>query len=182
MNYEAKDLTLKNGARLTLRSPTPEDAEALLAYLRLTAGETYFLMTYPDETTKTPEEEREFLAQALTSDRRLMLTAFDGGRAVGNCAFSEVSPREKARHRAGLGIAVVREYWGCGLGRALLREATAWAKAAGYEQLELGVYADNERARRLYESEGYVLCGRIPNAFRLRDGTYRDELMMTKQL
>ena len=182
MKYEARELTLKNGARLILRSPAPEDAEALLDYLRRVAGETYFLMAYPDEPGKTLAEEREFLERALASKRQLMLSAFDGARVVGNCSFNEISPREKARHRAGLGIAVTREFWGCGLGRALLREAAARAKDAGYEQLELGVYADNERALRLYESEGYALCGRIPNAFRLRDGSYRDELMMAKAL
>ncbi|MBE6908082.1 MAG: GNAT family N-acetyltransferase [Ruminococcaceae bacterium] len=182
MKLEPREITCKNGKTLTLRSPEPDDAEAMLDYLRRTAGETHFLTAYPEEQTHTVEWERDFLTEMLADERRVMLTLFDGACPVGSCSFQAISPREKMRHRAGLGIAIIREYWGQGLGRMLLREAAAHAKAAGFVQLELGVYADNERAFALYESEGYRQYGRIPGAFRLRDGSMIDELLMFKPL
>ena len=52
------------------------------------------------------------------------------------------------------------------------------AKKAGFEQIELGVFADNERARHLYEKMGFKQVGVQPRAFKLKDGTYRDEVQM----
>lgn len=40
---------------VTLRSAETEDAEALLRYIKITAGETPFLIREPDEVTLTLE-------------------------------------------------------------------------------------------------------------------------------
>ena len=50
-------------------------------------------------------------------------------------------------------------HWGRGLGRALLVEATRGLGAAGYHSAVLWVATGNERARRLYESEGWTAAG-----------------------
>ena len=52
------------------------------------------------------------------------------------------------------------------------------AKANGYEQVELGVYSDNDRARHMYKKMGFKEYGMNPRAFKLKDGTYRDEIIM----
>lgn len=57
-----------------------------------------------------------------------------------------------------------------------------FAKKAGFEQLELGVFADNDRALCLYKKMGFEEIGRIPRAFRLPDGSYIDEITMVKML
>ena len=49
-----------------------------------------------------------------------------------------------------------------------------------FEQLELGVFSDNARAIHLYESCGFHAWGTQPRAFKLKDGTYRDEIMMVR--
>lgn len=54
----------------------------------------------------------------------------------------------------------------------------AWEN--GFEQLELGVFSDNERAIRLYEKYGFQKTGVSPRAFKLKDGTYRDEILMVR--
>jgi len=48
----------------------------------------------------------------------------------------------------------------------------------GYEQAELGVYSDNDRARHMYKKMGFKEYGMNPRAFKLKDGTYRDEIIM----
>lgn len=48
---------------------------------------------------------------------------------------------------------------GAGLGRRALHAVYAWAKGQGAERLRLGVVEGNERARRLYATEGFVQEG-----------------------
>jgi ribosomal protein S18 acetylase RimI-like enzyme len=57
-----------------------------------------------------------------------------------------------------LGLAVAREYRSRGVGRALLRSLVAEARAQGIKALSLSVDPAN-RARWLYESEGFIRAG-----------------------
>ena len=52
------------------------------------------------------------------------------------------------------------------------------ARELGYEQLELGCYAENERALALYHKLGFREWGRIPRAFKHPDDSYHDELQL----
>jgi ribosomal protein S18 acetylase RimI-like enzyme len=51
---------------------------------------------------------------------------------------------------------VVPDLRGNGLGRALLEAAMDTARAEGAEQMELGTSEDDEAARKLYESAGFI--------------------------
>lgn len=86
----------------------------------------------------------------------------------------------KYKHRANIGISVARDYWGMGIGSSLMKLALDQAKENGFEQMELGVCSDNERAIYLYQKYGFQQCGIWNNAFKLKDGTYRDEFLMSK--
>ena len=59
-----------------------------------------------------------------------------------------------------------------------IQKAIDKARELGFDQLELGVYADNERAMGLYKKMGFKEFGRTPRAFKLKDGTYIDEVNM----
>jgi len=48
--------------------------------------------------------------------------------------------------------------------------------------MELEVMDGNERGLALYTKMGFAVTGRRPDAFLMSDGTYRDELFMTKML
>ena len=50
-------------------------------------------------------------------------------------------------------------HWGKGLGRALLRAATTELVRQGFQSLVLWVVPENQRARDLYESEGWASDG-----------------------
>ena len=89
-----------------------------------------------------------------------------------------VGTRDKLRHRAEFGISVLRAYWGLGLGRALTEACIQCAKEAGYEQLELTVAAENERAIALYRKAGFVEFGRNPRGFRSRTSGYQEIVHM----
>ena len=100
------------------------------------------------------------------------------GRVVATAGVDAVGTRDKLRHRAEFGISVLRAYWGLGLGRALTEACIQCAKEAGYEQLELTVVAENERAIALYRKAGFVEFGRNPRGFRSRTSGYQEIVHM----
>ena len=111
-----------------------------------------------------------------------MILAFVDGEYAGNCSFEGKTCSRRAKHRAGIGIALFQKYTGFGLGRLLLEILLRKIKAQGYEQAELTVVEGNDRAYHLYESLGFKECGRIPNANKYDDGTYSDDILMVCDL
>ena len=181
MKIEPRTFTLPSGEVLTVRSLCAEDAEAQNAFRCATYSETYFMARYPEEGVDL-EAMQNWLEGYVESPVNFEVGVFDGEEQVGDVGVAQLRPHIKYRHRAVMGISVLKEAWGCGLGSFLMQLAVAQAKANGFEQLELGVYSDNARAIHLYEKFGFERCGTTPHAFKLKDGTYRDEIMMVKML
>ena len=181
MRFESKQIYLKDGREATFRSPRPEDAQEMLAYLKTTAADTEFLIRYPEEYTQTLEQEASFLQKTLDSDLNMMIVCEIDGKIAGNCQIT-FHGRLKTRHRAGVGIALIREYWGLGIGSTMFEELIQAAKAKGILQMELEVIEGNDRAMGLYEKYGFRIAAEKPNAIRLKDGTMLKEVLMVKTL
>lgn len=145
MIIDEKRVELKDGQMCILRSPKLEDAWQLIDYLKATAGETDFLLKYPEEVKITVEQERDFLQWSIDSDRDLMIIAEVDGRVVGNCSFAPVGRKLRVRHRCSVGIALYESAWGLGIGTALMELLITKACECGYEQMELEVVSRNER-------------------------------------
>jgi ribosomal protein S18 acetylase RimI-like enzyme len=79
------------------------------------------------------------------------------------------------------GLAVADEARGLGVGRALVRAAVEEARRLGARRITLRVLGHNTLARKLYESEGFVVEGVQPEEFCL-DGTYVDDVLMGQSL
>lgn len=167
MEYD-KTVRLKDGRECRLRNGGEADAQSMLDIFKLTHEETDYLLSYPDESAVTIEEERRFLKEKSESADAIELFAEVDGAVVGTAGFEGVGTKEKVRHRAEFGISVARDYWGLGIGRALTEACIACAKRAGYAQLELEVVAENKSAIALYESVGFTEYGRNPRGFRSR--------------
>ena len=176
------ETALKNGEPLLLRSLGAQDAEETLGVIKRTAGETPYMMRYADEWTITVEKEKQTLADMERSPKALMMGAFIGGRLVGVGNFRPAHPGDRARHRAVMGISVLKSHWGMGIGTAMMQAMIEAAKTTALEQLELDVVSTNETAIRLYQKCGFVEYGRLPRMMKYRDGTYADAVLMMLDL
>ncbi len=181
MLYPTTTITLKNGKQATFRSPRKEDAAALLDYLRKTAEETDFVLRYPDEVTMTLEQEEAFIERINQSANSYMIICLVDGKHAGNCSM-QFHDKRKVRHRGEVAIALVKEFWGMGIGTFMFEEMLQLAREYGASQLELGMVDGNERGLALYRKMGFREYGRLPNAFHQKDGTMRDEILMVLEL
>ena len=181
MLYKEKEIKLKNGKTAILKSAAPDMAAEMLRYLKVTSGETPFLLRTPEECTMTLEEEQAFLQSMLDSENDVMLLCIVGGEIAGSCQLTRKT-RRKNRHRGSIGIGLYQKYWGLGIGTAMLEAMTAIAAGWGLMQLELEVIEGNARAMALYRKMGFETVAAIPNAIRLEDGTMLKEYLMVKPL
>jgi len=180
MRIETRTYDL-NGHKLVLRSAEKEDAEILLPYLKRICGETRFLLREADECKDmTVEEEERFITAHTDSERACLILAELDGEYVGNASFDVGGRSRRNAHRADIGIALYLDYTGMGIGKKLFALILETIKKAGFESAGLTVVEGNDRAIHMYESFGFRETGRIPKANKYDDGTYSDDIFMTK--
>lgn len=178
INFKCKD-----GRTAVLRSPRDEDISGMLHYLYVSAEETEFILRYPEECGKYTEEgEKKLFARKNESPNEAMLVCLVDGVVAGNCEVS-VYTNMKKKHRANIGIALLKEYWGQGIGTRMFEEMIRIAESfPDVIQMELEFIEGNVRARHLYEKMGFRITGVRPNAIRLKDGTLLNEYLMVREL
>ena len=182
MIFDAIHIKDKLGRDVILRSAQKSDAEALIEYLKITTGETSFLIREPEEVTITLEQEECFIESKTEAERELMLIATMDGKHIGNCSLMSLAPYKRYSHRCEIAIALYQEYCGCGIGKVMMQTVLDVAKNLGYEQAELEVIADNKNAIKMYEKLGFKKYGTFPNNMKYADGTYADAVWMMKIL
>jgi ribosomal protein S18 acetylase RimI-like enzyme len=74
-------------------------------------------------------------------------------------------------------MGLLPDYRGRGIGERLIRASIDAARAAGFERIELSVYARNTRAAALYRKVGFVHEGTRVRGKKV-DGEYDDVQLM----
>ena len=95
---------------------------------------------------------------------------------IGWCDIKRHSSKALS-HSGEVGMGVLRDFRGQGIGQLLLEKALddAWAK--GFAKVELSVYTSNEAAVGLYKKIGFLEEGLL-RRHALIDGEYRDSYRM----
>ncbi|MBM3547369.1 MAG: GNAT family N-acetyltransferase [Alphaproteobacteria bacterium] len=157
-----------------------EDAAALRAWEMAIVNEMPWSAKEAGEIA-SEEEIRAGLARGAANPRQLTLLAWSGTGAdtrvlglVGG-GFAE----HRMRHKNFLGVTVLREAWGRGIGRELARRYEAWAVDKGARRLTTFLVAPNRRGVRFAERLGYRLEGTSPD-MRVVDGKGVARLRMAK--
>lgn len=162
----------------TIERARPEDAAALLEYLKIIGGETENLTFGAEGLSVSVEDETALLAAQLDSHDDVYLVARADGQIVGDASLNRM-PRRMS-HRGELGIGVRQAWWGCGVGSALMAGLVDFAAANGFAQLELQVRSDNTRAIALYEKFGFRHLCTHPAFFRVDGADVDFQLMLLR--
>jgi RimJ/RimL family protein N-acetyltransferase len=156
----------------TIRPSTVEDAAGLWRCLDAVARERRYIAMVEAPAL---EQVRAFLSE--THARGIIqLVALADFQIIGSCDVTR-KPMEGFRHSATLGMGLLFEYRGRGLGGALLRSVLRQAEAQHLGRIEPEVYTSNERAIALYERFGLTSEG-VKRSACLLDGRSEDVLCM----
>lgn len=170
----------RDGTEFVIREPTEADAKSMMRYINSVIREkrSGIIMDRP----MTLKQETEWLKARLEEIRKrmtVMLVAEADGRVLGNCHVARHPWKEK--HRAAIGIALIKEARGKGIGRVLMQDTMDLSerRMRGLEMFDLSVLEYNDRAQSLYGSLGFAEVGRIPRSMK-EDGEYADEWIMVR--
>lgn len=113
--------------------------------------------------------------------RNLFLVAESNGRIIG---FSrcEGSHLKRSLHKVEFGVGVLKDYWGYGIGKNLLKGSIVWAELNGIKKVVLFVLEENKKAVALYESLGFEIEGVLKKDKFLSDGKFHNTFVMAALL
>jgi len=101
-----------------------------------------------------------------------MIIALVGDRVIGSLHFTG-GARARIHHTGEFGVSVFKDYWGQGIGTAMVQELIHWSKDSKViRKLNLRVRSDNDRAIRVYEKLGFVQEGLITREFFISEQFY----------
>ncbi|MGO4699299.1 N-acetyltransferase family protein [Paenibacillus sp. 2TAB26] len=139
-----------------------------------------FLTTYEIEKDKPIEQLQRNL---IASDNRFTLGAFINSELIGIVTFVRES-NSKISHKGNVyAMYVSPEFREKGIGKSLIQELVIKAKQFdGLEQINLTIISNNDAAKRLYETAGFVTYGTEQNALKTGYQYWDEDLMVLRLL
>ena len=168
------------GLRYTMkiRKPRAGDGVELAKLMMALDEETEFMMLEPGERRTSPEAQEKSIQSFLSSSSKAMFLADVDDEIVG-FVVGVGHEANRNRHCMYCVIGVLQKAAGRGLGTALMKTLESWAKENKFTRLELTVMTHNDRAKNLYQRQGFQVEGTKRNSLRV-NGEYVDELYMSK--
>jgi ribosomal protein S18 acetylase RimI-like enzyme len=159
---------------ITIRAIRLKDARGFRACVGVVAQERRYLSFFEPFPLSAV---RAFIGSNL---RRKFpaLVVVDGDQVVGWADITGPLIEGPHAHVGILGMGLLPEYRGNGLGRKLITRALAAARNR-FDKVELSVFRKNRNARALYRSVGFELCGVRKQSAKLCYG-FDDVLLMEK--
>ncbi len=155
-----------------IRPITENDIECFRQAVGSVAREKLFL-AFLD--TPSFEMSKEFVETNIRESWPHLI-AISNQKVIGWCDITG-SNRHACKHLGTLGIGVIKDYRGQGIGRALIEQALSLAKSRHLTRIELSVREDNEKALALYQKMGFYVEGKHINSL-LIDGDYKNQYSM----
>lgn len=159
---------------ITVRQMELNDVAGFHAALSRVASEKKYLLT----VEPPPLDRMHTFVKTNVEQNHAQYVAVVEECIVGWADIVPIS-RQSMTHVGSLGMGVVSEYRGQGIGNRLLENAIAHAWQQELKRLELEVFADNEIALKLYEKHGYQVEG-VKRYARCIDGVYQDIVLMAQ--
>ena len=166
-----------NHLSYVIRSAVEKDAEALSEIRLQIDGETEYLDREKGEAYIDKEGFIIIIRDDRESINSLFLVAEGDGQLL---AFSRCGGNQLKRtcHQTEFGVAVLKKYWGHGIGQNLLKESIQWADANNIQKIMLKVLGTNNKAIKLYKKYNFEVEGILKKDKLLSDGNYYDTILM----
>ncbi len=172
---------LKDNSLLTIRRANIADAEEIRSVVKEYVEESEFIPYADNEFNPSLEDEKKWI-QSFDAANSLLLLAEINGKIIGNISVNGMS-RKMMSHTACIGIGMLKQYRGLGIGSKLFENALQWAKEnALIEILWLETYSTNKAGMNLYKKYGFTEIGRHPDFVKLSDSQYVDNVIMTLKI
>lgn len=163
--------------RYIVRSAVEEDAKNLSDLRLQIDGETENLDREKGEAYIDESGFKQIIKDDTERMNNLFLVAEVNGSIVG---FSrcEGGKLKRISHKAEFGVGILKEYWGYGIGKNLLKESVYWADSNEIRKITLNVLEINEKAIKLYKDFGFEVEGVLKKDKILSDGNYYNTILM----
>ncbi len=165
-----KKETLKNKSEITFRELDSQDAEKVLNYLNKVGGETDFLTFGKEGISYTIEQEKVVLRNMKETERSYMIGGYINKNLVTIGSITS-SSKKRLKHKADIGISVLKDYWNIGVGSQMMEYLISLCKKNNFKKVDLLVYENNEKAIKLYEKFGFIKEGLLSRDV-LIEGTF----------
>lgn len=172
-----KHIVLKDGTIVNIEPLTGrENVREFQRFINtLTREETYLLVNKPI----TFQEEKQWIQTQMKEQRKgqqIYLKALVDGRLIGDCFAKPGFGRNHGN--VNLGIAIVRQWRGKGVGHLLLTELIQRSEEKWHPRnIYLHVVLANTKAYQLYKSLGFHIIAQLPGWFEY-NGKYLDEYLL----
>jgi len=179
--YHSSTIRTKSDKTYEIRSFIPEDANELQNFFYQSALDSTYTLHYKEKNIPVSKlQERS--KQAIESQNDIFLGVFDNGKIIGQLFFKVCYPDHPwVKHIGEFGMTILKDYWGQGIGSALLAQMESFAKSIGVTRIEARVRSSNERGVSLYKKSGYQIEGSRKKAA-LINGSFEDEFYIAKLL
>lgn len=171
-----------NGVEILVRYPTTDDVAKLLQFINTASKECTYIMPQGEQITL--EEEKKYVdgfIKKMNDKKAVKLLAFCKDELIG---VADVVLKEKVEKHVGVfGIIITPEWRRKGIGTFLLKLTLKEAE----EQIKdmrivtLGVFSNNQVAKKLYEKMGFVEYGNLKEGLQHR-GAFVDHIYMFKKV
>ncbi len=153
-----KKAALKNKSLIVFKELDGQDAEEVLNYLNKVGGETDFLTFGKEGIPYTIEQEKVVLRNMKETERNYMIGGYINKNLVTIGSITS-SSRNRLKHKADIGISVLKAYWNIGVGSQMMDCLITLCKENNFRKVDLLVYENNEKAIKLYEKFGFIKEG-----------------------
>jgi RimJ/RimL family protein N-acetyltransferase len=182
MELAMQEFYAKSGKKIIVRDLSPDDVDALYAYITEIGMEDTFIHVNPDSLI-SHDEEVKYVADCvdkIAQKKMVKLLAFFEDELIGVVDIKAQARR--MQHVGMLGITIKKAYRGDGIGKKLMELAINEAEEKlNLTQITLGCYANNSVGLALYKKLGFTEYGRLPKGV-YRQGNYVDEVLFHKDL
>jgi RimJ/RimL family protein N-acetyltransferase len=166
-----------NGITYIVRSAIDNDAKDLSELRLQIDGETENLDREKGEAFIDVPGFEHMIKMDTESHRNLFLVAVVDDRIVGFSRCEGIY-LNRFSHKVEFGVCVLKDFWGYGIGKNLLKESISWADSNGIKKITLSVLETNDKAIKLYQNLGFEIEGVLKKDKILSDGKYYNTIIM----